>query len=62
MKGLGEVVRVVFGEVLDGFGQEGGDGVGMVFDVFLVVVGEGELDWSCSGGKVRWDRLVVRFR
>lgn len=41
MKGLGEVVGVIFGEVLDGFGQEGGDGVGMVFDVFLVVVGEG---------------------
>ena len=61
VKGLGEVVGVIFGEVLDGFGQEGGDSVGMVFDVFLVVVGEG--NWiGVAVGAVLWHRLVVRFR
>ena len=51
MKGVWKVVRTVFGKVLDGFGKEGGDGVGMVFDVFLMVVGEGNWIGVAAGAR-----------
>ena len=51
MKEVWKVVRTVFGKVLDGFGQEGGDGVGMVFDVFLMVVGEGNWIGVAAGAR-----------
>ena len=51
MKEVWKVVRTVFGKVLDGFGKEGGDGVGMVFDVFLMVVGEGNWIGVAAGAR-----------